>query len=141
MTVSKKQYFIVGAIIGAIAIIFILASFVVPNVLVTLTKAAPASKVSISNSRIIGERILAKADGTDKNIVNVFVLDKSDKGVPGRSVVLAGMTNIFPQTAITDKEGKTSFSMVSVEEKQFEVSATVDGVQLPGTIKVTFRNN
>jgi hypothetical protein len=141
MKINKKQYLMVGLIVAAIAIIYVLASLVVPRVLVTLTKASPAYKVSVSNSRIIGEKILAVADGKDKGIVNVFVLDTSDKGVPGRQVALTGMGSIFPTVAITDNEGKASFSMVSAEEKQYEITATVDGIQLPGVVKVTFRNN
>lgn len=127
-------------VVVSIAVIYFLASYVVPKVLITLTKAAPAYKVSVINSRVIGEKILAKADGVDKNIVNVFVLDSADKGVPGRKVALVGMESIFPQGAVSDNEGKTSFSMTSTEEKQYEVSAAVDGIQLSGTIKVTFRN-
>jgi len=141
MKANKKQYFTAGLIVAAIAIIYILASYVVPKVLVTLTKAAPAYKVSMSNTKIIGEKILAKADGKDKGVVNVFVLDLSDKGVPGQKVALTGMENIFPTVAITDNEGKASFSMVSTEEKQYGIMATVGGIQLTGTVKVTFRNN
>jgi len=130
----------VVVVVVSMAVVYFLASYLVPKVLVTLTKAAPAYKVSVANSRIIGEKILAKADGKDKNIVNVFVLDSADKGVPGRKVALTGIESIFPQGAVSDNEGKTSFSMTSIEEKQYKIQATVDGIQLPGTIKVTFRN-
>jgi len=137
---KQNPYLIVGLIVLALGLIYFLAGYVVPRVLVSLTKAAPASKVSLANSRIIGEIILAKADGKDKCVVNVFILDASDKGVAGRGIVLAGMENIFPAAAVTDSSGKASFSMVSSEEKQYEISASVDGVELPKTVKVTFRN-
>ena len=136
----KKEYWLVGITIMAIGMIYFLASYAVPRILVSMTKAAPAYKVAVDHSRIIGETILAKADGKDKCVVDVFIMDSSDKGVPKRQVVLTGMDNIQPSAAVTDDMGKASFSMVSTEEKQYEISASVDGVQLPKTVKVTFRN-
>jgi hypothetical protein len=141
MKLTKKQYVMVGLVVLTLGVIYFLAGYVVPRVLVTLTKAAPAYKVSIGNSRILGETILAKADGKEKCVVNVFVMDTSDKGVPKREVVLSGMDNISPRSVMTDNSGKASFSMVSAEEKQYEISATVDGVRLPKTVKITFRND
>jgi hypothetical protein len=137
----RKQYMIIAAIVVAVGMVYFLASYIVPRALVTLTKATAAYKVSIGESRVIGETILAKADGKDKCVVNVFILDASDKGVPGRGVVLSGMDNIFPAAAVTNNDGKASFSMVSNEEKQYVISASVDGVQLPKTVTVTFRND
>jgi len=140
MKAIKKEYWIVGIIVLALGLTYFLASYVVPKVFVSLTKAAPAYKVSLGSSRVIGENILAKADGKDKCIVDVFVLDASSKGVPGRQVILTGMDNIVPEGAITDSDGKASFSMVSTVENQYEISASVDGIQIPATVKVTFRN-
>ena len=138
---NRKSYAIVGGVVLSLIVIFFLAIYAVPRILVSLTKAAPAYKVSIANSKLIGEKILARADGTDKNIVNVFVMDSSDKGVPGKGVTLTGIDNIQPVIAKTDNSGKASFSMVSTTEQQYELSASVDGVRMPTTIKVTFRND
>ena len=136
----KNPYIMLGIIILALGLTYFLASYVVPKVMVSLTKAAPAYTVSLGNSRIIGEKILAKADGKDTCIVDVFVLDISDKGVPGRKVSLSGMENVTPATATTDNLGKASFELVSTVEKQYEILANVDGVQMTQTMKVTFRN-
>lgn len=140
MKLPRNKYVVVAIAVLALGFIYFLADYLVPRVFVTLTKAAPAYKVSVGNSRIIGETILAKADGKDRCVVNVFIMDISDKGVPGRQVVLTGMENILPSVAATDNTGKASFSMVSTVEKQYEISAMVDGVQLPKTVKITFRN-
>lgn len=137
---NKQTYLMVGIILIALSVIYFLASFAVPKMLVTLTKAAVGTKVSIGNSRVIGEIVLAKADGTDKCKVNIFVMDSNDKGVPGKRVELNGMDSITPSQVVTDNSGKASFEMTSTENKQYEISATVEGVSLPQTIKVTFRD-
>jgi hypothetical protein len=140
MKAIKKQYLVVGLIVVALGIIFLLAGYVVPRVLVSLTKAAPVNKVSLSSSKVLGETILARADGKDTCVVNVFIMDASGKGIPGRRVALAGVDNITPLSAVTDDSGKAGFSMVSTVENQYVISASVDGVQMPMTVKVTFRN-
>ena len=129
-----------GGLLAALALIYFLASYAVPRMLVTLTKAAAGSKVSISNSRVIGETILAKADGNDKCVVDVFVMDASDKGVPGKRVSLEGIETVTPEQGLSDSSGKVSFSMTSMSEGQYTISAMVEGVTMPKTIKVTFRN-
>jgi len=47
---------------------------------------------------------LAKADGVDKSIVNVYVLDKSNKGVKGVQVGLSGMGQELME--LSDVDGK-----------------------------------
>lgn len=141
MKAVKNPYVKVAIVVLAVALIYFMASYVVPRVFVSLTKAAPASKVSLVASRVIGEKILAQADGKDTCIVDAFIMDSSGKGVSGRQVILSGMDNISPAVAATDDDGKASFSMSSTEEKQYEISANVDGVLLSKTVKVTFRND
>ena len=140
MKLEKKQYLMIGVLFLSILVVYFLASYVVPRMFVVLTKAAPAYKVSVGNSKMIGENILAKADGIDKCVVNVYIMDSSDKGVPKKNVMLTGIGGIVPQNMTTDNSGKASFSITSSVEGQFELSGTVDGVVLPGRIKVTFRN-
>jgi hypothetical protein len=141
MKAIKKPYVVVAIVLLSLGLVYFLASYAVPRVFVSMTKAAPASKVSLTNSRIIGETILAKADGIDKCVVNVFVMDATGKGVSGRQVFLSGMEGILPAVAATDNSGKAAFSMTSTVEKQYDISANVDGVELPKTVKVTFRND
>lgn len=125
----------IGFLFGAI-LVFYLASFVVPRVLVTLTKASNSSKVSIKNSFLIGEKIMAQADGVEKCKVNVFVLDADGKGIVGRQVQLDGLGSL---TAITNDLGKASFEMTSKVAKQYQLIASVNGSPLGKTVKVTFR--
>lgn len=136
----SKNKMLLSALLGIIGVIFVyfMAQSVVPKVLVTFTKAAPASKVSLSSSYLLGGRILAKADGVDKCTVNVFVLDASSKGVSGKLVVLSGMKDDLE--VVSDMDGKAQFEITSNAEGQYELSASVDGVALGRSLKVTFRN-
>lgn len=137
MTKNKLIFSVILAVVG-IGFIYFMAQSVVPKVLVTFTKAAPASKVSLTSSYLLGGRILAKADGIDKCTVNVFVLDASSKGVPGKMVVLSGMEGDLEM--LSDINGNAKFEIISVTEGQYELSASVDGVALGKSLKVTFRN-
>lgn len=112
---------------------------VVPSIFVSLTKAAPATKVSLTNSYLLGNRILAKADGVDKCTVNVFVLDSSGKGVKNIPVTLTGMESGELQ-AVSDADGRAAFEITSNIENQFTLIGSIGGAPLPKTLKVTFRN-
>lgn len=134
----KKSYLIAGISVLGMAFLYFMATSVVPKAMVTLTKAAPASKVSLENSYFIGGDILAKADGVDKCVLNVFVLDKSGKGIKGKSVVVSGMGDEF--SAVSGSDGLAKIEVSSASEGQFELEASVEGVPLTKTVKVTFRN-
>jgi hypothetical protein len=128
-------------VLGLIGVVFIgfMAIKVVPTIFVTWTKAAPATKVSLNSSYLIGGKILARADGVEKCVVNVFVLDASGKGVKGIVVGLVGMESGELQ-AMSDNEGKAVFEITSLTEGQFVLNANIGGVPLDRTLKVTFRN-
>lgn len=134
---KKLMIEIALGVIGAV-FVFYMAAKVVPKLFVTWTKAAPSSKVSLTNSYMIGADILAEADGKDECEVNVFVVDKNSKGVKGIRVELIGMGETME--AMSDNEGKANFKMVSTKEGQFALSASVGGSPLERSIKVTFRN-
>lgn len=138
---KKKLPVKMGLIVLGLAITGYLSVFMVPRMLVTMSKAAPATKVSISSSYVLGEKMLAKADGDDKCVVNVFVLDSSGKGVIGKSVVLEGIKDIKPDVSKTNSDGKVTFKLGSTTEGQFPITAMVEGVALPRTVTVTFRNS
>lgn len=133
-----KPYLGIFFVVVGLAFVFFMAIAVVPKIFVSLTKAAPATKVSINDSFLIGGDILAKADGVDKSIVNVYVLDKSSKGVKGIQVSLSGMGE--EMEGLSGSDGKTVFELTSTTEGVFELTASVDGVPLDKTLKVTFRN-
>lgn len=135
----KIYYYGVAGILGIVVVLF-LAIYVIPKVMVTLTKAVPSSIVSINNSYILGDKMLAKADGQDMTVVNVFALDKDGKGVSGKTVSLKGTSKIEPATGITDNQGKAAFNLTSTVETQDKVTAVIEGVAMSGTVTVTFRN-
>lgn len=137
---KKKMAVYAGIAVLGLGLTGFLATSVVPRVLVSFTKAAPATKVSIADSYLLADRILAAADGSDEAKVNVYVMDKSGKGVANKTVQLTGMDGIEPEVGRSSAEGKVGFRIKSSVEGQFEVSAVVEGVTLPRSITVTFRN-
>jgi len=68
----------------------------------------------------------------------VYVLDKSSKGVKGIQVSLSGMGE--EMEGLSGVDGKTVFELTSTTEGVFELTASVGGVPLAKTLKVTFRN-
>jgi len=133
-----KPYLGLILIVAGLGFTLFMAITVVPNIFVSLTRAAPATKVSISDSYLLGGDILAKADGVDKSMVNVYVLDKNSKGVKGVQVSLSGMGQELEE--LSDVDGKAAFELTSTTEGTFELTAIVGGVPLDKTLKVTFRN-
>lgn len=138
MLKNQGIYIRLGILLVGVVLIYLLAAVVVPRVLVTLTKAAPSTKVSLNNSYFIGGKILAAADGKEACVVNVFVLDATGKGIKGKGVELTGMAE--PQTEMSGEDGKAVFEIKSTKEGQYPLKASIEGVPLQKTVKVTFRN-
>ena len=128
-------------VVAALGLVFFLATSVIPNALVTLTRASSSGEVVVSGSYLLGEKILAKADGKEANKVNVFLLDKNGKPVQGKTVELTGMTSgVTQKNTLSDATGKIAFELTSTKEGQFRINALYSGAELPQTIVVTFRN-
>ena len=141
INVKAKPMLIAGGVIGGLLLLFFLANSVIPKALVTLTRASSSGEVVVSGSYLLGEKILAKADGKDANKINVFLLDKNGKPVEGKTVELVGMDKGIKQlNALSDATGKVSFALTSTIEGQFRINADYSGAELPQTIVVTFRN-
>lgn len=140
LKIDKKIYYY--SLFGIVGIFLIgyLTTSVIPKAMVTLTKAAPASVAYLDSSYILGDKLLAKADGVDSLMINVFVLDKDGKPVSGRSVRLTGADNIKPVSGVTDDQGKIVFNVTSNVEKQYILKATIEGVDLGKSVIGTFRN-
>jgi len=137
---TKDIVLVAGVVLGA-GFVYFSATSLVPKILVTMTKAAPATKVSLSNSYVLGAKILCKADGIDKCAVNVFLSDADGRPVPGKGVLLSAEgADVTPQNAQTDQMGKAGFTLVSKVEGQVEVKALVGGVKMEKAVTVTFRN-
>ena len=107
--------------------------------MVMWTKAAPATKVSVADSYVLGERILAKADGTDNVKVNIFLMDKDSKPVVDESAELTGADDIKSTNQVSDKTGKISFEIRSMIEGQYKIKASYNGNQIGKELVVTFR--
>lgn len=137
---GMKPILIFGGVLLAIALVLFLSINVIPKALVSLTRASSSGTVSVSNSYLLGQKILAKADGKDKCLVVVFLLDKNGRGVAGKSVELEGMDNITKLNSVSDEKGQVTFDMTSTIEGQFKLRANYSGVDLPQTVTVTFRN-
>ena len=138
--IDRKSALVLAGVFGGLAMLYFLAAVVIPTAIINVTsKAAPATKVSISDSFIVGQKILARADGKDKCIVNVFVLDKRPQGVVGKSVVVEGIEGVKSLTQTTGEGGKITFEAVSEKEGQFELTAFVEGVALARGVTCTFR--
>lgn len=138
---NKKRYLIAGLALSGLMLTSYLAIFVVPRVLVTFSKAAPMTKVSLANSYVLGAKMLAKADGIDACKINVFVLDPNGRGVVDKRVVLEGVEGIKALSLKTDGDGKVAFEITSKVEGQFPITALIEGVSLPKQVTVTFRNS
>jgi len=137
---TRNVLLVVAVLLGG-GFVYYSATSLVPRMLVTLSKAAPATKVSIQNSFVLGSKILCKADGLDKCIVNVFLADKDYHPVSGKTVSMTagGVAGAFAESKITDQTGKSSFELTSKTDGQTEVLFSVDGVPMEKTVVVTFR--
>lgn len=143
MKAKKRTVIIIISVILGLGLVYYLATIAIPRILVTMTKAAPAKKVSFEQSLVLGEKILAKADGKDKGKVNVFILDPDGKGVQNKRVGLTSLTmglKIEPGEGMSNGDGRVSFEMSSITEGQWELRAAVEGIELARGVKVTFRN-
>jgi len=129
-----------GVVAVSVVGIYYLASSVIPRALITATKASVGVTVSLADSYVIGEKILARADGEDKCRVNVFLMDREGRAVPGKEVEMTGMEGIVTEKAISDTNGKVSFEMSSNKEGQYDLKAMVGGAEMSRGVTVTFRN-
>jgi hypothetical protein len=133
---KNKIVFIMVGLLLALGLLIYLAELVLPKALIMMTRATSVQKVSVGNSFLLGEKVMAMADGKDKCVVDVFVLGSDGKGIYGKQVSLMGLGSL---NGITDSLGKATFELTSSEAKQYELTASVNGIPLIKTVKVTFR--
>ena len=145
---KKKTIYIVLAIIASIVLLFWLASSVLPQALVYLTKAANQStNFSLANSYIFGSPLVAEANGEEKIRVSTFLLDAKGRGVAGEQILInivpkpgsTGQPQVNEVQSISDKYGKAVFEVTSTFTGQFVVNASVGGLELPQTVTLTYR--
>ena len=140
LKLTKKQIVMLIVVLVSAVVIFVIAYSLVPRIFVSLTKAAPATTVSLTDSYVIGERILCKADGEDKCKVNVFLLDKNGKPVVGKGASMTGGAEIETLNQLSDRDGKVGFEISSRTEGQVGLQVTHQSVPLGSSVTVTFRN-
>jgi len=139
--VDKRWLVVGGVTLSSLAGLFWLANMIVPRTLVSLTRAEVVGSVSFGDSIMIGEKILAKADGVDTCKVNIFLTDKDGRGVAGKRVVLEGVEGLTVGGGeVSNVEGKVTFELASQKEGQFKLKAMVEGVPMGRELTVTFRN-
>ena len=105
-----------------------------------LTRASRVGDVSSNMSYVIGEKLLCKADGVDKCVVDVFIADDEGLPVVGKKISLKGIDTVKALNDVTDKLGKASFELVSNKEGQYQIFAMVEGETLSRSVTITFRN-
>ena len=140
MFMNKKYLRSVFIVLLGLGLVVFLALNVVPQILVTLTRAKPTGTVDVTQSYILGSKIMAKSDGTDDCIVNVFVADKNGIALSNKKIELAGAEQIDPIFGISDLEGKVTFRIFSNKTRQYTIKATVDNKLLPRELTITFRD-
>ena len=113
---------------------------VIPKAMVTMTKAAPSSKISLTQSMMLGEKLSATADGVDEVKINVFVMDDTGKGIAGKLVSVTGLEGIQALgSELSDTDGKVAFKATSTVDGQFALEGLVEGIPLPRKVTVTFK--
>lgn len=126
-------------LILGLAFLLFVGSGLVARGVVFLTKAAPAGSISLSESYVLGSKLTAIADGKDTAKLLVFVRDKESRGVAAKVVTVSGLASLEGHETKTDTDGKASFDATSTTPGQFTLTASVNGVALPGTVTVTFK--
>lgn len=136
---AHKELRNLAILISGLLFLLLIGSNLVARGVVFLTKAAPAGSISLSDSYVLGSKLTALADGKDTVKLLVFVRDKESRGVAAKIVTVSGLVSLEGQEAKTDTDGRVSFNATSKEAGQFTLTASVNGVPLPGNVIVTFR--
>lgn len=128
--------------------LFLFAKYVVPRMIVYLTKATKSTRYSLTNSYVFGSPLVVPADGQTKIRISAFLLTNQGLGVANKAISLSaspkssngqGSLQINEVQSMTDKFGKTVFEATSPVAGQFVVTAMVDGAAFPQTVTLTFR--
>lgn len=131
---------------SALFVVFILAFGLFIGLVVfnqpirTFTRASEELVPSSESSLIFAWPLTAKANGTDKVDINVFVRNAKNLPLNNKKVNLE--TNLGTIRAIsdtTDKSGKTTFILMSPSTGVAEVKATIDSqISIKQTVSIKF---
>ena len=125
---------------------FFLTFFVFISVLVfgkplsRFTRAAEDYQPSAEKSLFFAWPLNSSVNTSDVVKVDVFVRSESGKPIPTREVLMnTTLGTISPKIAVSDKNGKATFSLTSQNPGTTEVSAIIDNtVQVSQKVTVKF---
>jgi len=116
--------------------------FLVFRTTIFLGKAASTntSPIALENSYLFASPLQAKADGKEKVRVTVYLLDGRGLGVPNKKVSLIIPASIISDgvQVTSDDSGKAVFDLSATTVQKVNVSANVDGKEIPQKVKVMF---
>ncbi len=143
----KRFLLTLGGVALSLLILFSLANYVIPRVLVSFTRATRTGDYSPANSYVFASPITAKADGQQKIQVNVFLLDKEGHGVAEQPLGVnvrpiagaVGTPQVRQVQPTTNKNGQAVFELTSTFAGQFEITANAGGADLPQKVSVVFK--
>lgn len=138
MKVNKKYLTRGIMIVAGIGLFWVMATVVVPRVMVAMVKAELVGKVSLANSYVVGEKITAIANGKDAGKISVFILDKNGNGVSGKTVMIQGEGSLGSKSGVSDKDGKVTAEFVSEAAGQYPIQALVGGSAMGKSVTLTF---
>ncbi len=123
-------------LIFALFIIFI----VFKEPIATFTRAKEELVPSSESSLIFAWPLTAKADGSEKIDINVFVRNASNLPLPNKMVTLqSNLGSLETSSQTTDKSGKANFSLTSTNPGVANITATIDNqIQLKQTVTIKF---
>lgn len=130
------------ALLSLFVIVFILfISFIIFNQPIrTFTRASEELIPSSESSLIFAWPLNAKADGSQKVEINVFIRNSKNLPLVNKKVNLeSNLGDTSNVNEVTDKSGKATFSLVSTSPGIAEVKAFVDNqVQIKQTVTIKF---
>lgn len=119
-------------LVGLVTLFFLSFLFFISVVLFNkplsnLIRAKEDISPSSQNSLMFAWPIEVQADGKTSVKIDVFVRSESNKLVPNKQVsVRSTLGQVQPSSGITDKNGKTSFTLASDQPGTAELTAIID---------------
>lgn len=141
MSEQSKKYLLLFSSLFLVMVGLVVVVFLAGQRTKLPSRAAQVRTVSVEKSYLFATPLLAQGNGREKIRVNVFVLDSLGVGVPDKRVVIGQSQNLTVDSIMptTDSVGQASFDISSSVAVDYQVQASVEGISIPKTIRVTFR--
>ncbi len=107
----------------------------------------PIAKLTRANNAVVsaGQSLLfawplsVKANGADMIAVDVFIRSSNNLPISNKQIALQSTVGtVSAQNAVSDKAGKTTFTIKSTTPGKAHVTASVDNVQLERSLTISF---